>query len=618
MAFMIPTTLKNQDDTTRGERLLFDLFRRTLSDRCVVRYEMLLGERHYRPDFAIVDPERGILVVEVKDWGVSTISRATKEQFYVRYGRRAPSPQMNPNQKCQIYLRHTRENLAAMPVLRGSRGKLNVPIEYFVAFPNIRKQEFLDQGFSELIPVSRVLLKEDLGPKAFSDVYARTLPSLDAQLEKGQLDAIGAALFPNLRFALGTADGFIHQDGTTGEYVPLKPIHLSLEQERIAKSLGEGPRLLRGIAGTGKTLIMLYRAKLVAANNHKARILVLCWNTSLANYMRQAYDRLDFEAEGRVCIQHFSSFVWRLFSRKNLRAPGCDLDDPSFTQCFTSLHFSESEKYDAVYIDEAQDFRKEWIAFIFHNLVKGAPKERNLLIAADDAQRVYRGRDFSWASLDIPMIGRSKILKTVYRNSARVWVFSAFLLREKAAYLEENRERVDFSSKGGYDPVLLECDSLEKQIDKAVEIIQAFSKDGFAARNVLLLYRHKNVCGFPLIDVLRERFEEAGIPYDWIAEDARAKRGFDWQAETVKISTVHSAKGMDSPIVIVLGAETFDPRLSSEEYDETRLMYVALTRAREFLVVLHTGNGGLVTELRHCESEYKRLRDEIIDLEEPV
>jgi superfamily I DNA/RNA helicase len=62
---------------------------------------------------------------------------------------------------------------------------------------------------------------------------------------------------------------------------------------------------------------------------------------------------------------------------------------------------------------------------------------------------------------------------------------------------------------------------------------------------------------------------------------------------------------MDSPVVIILGAETFQPELSGVE-DETRLMYVALTRAREFLAVLYSGDDGLVPKLRYCQEQYLR------------
>lgn len=70
---------------------------------------------------------------------------------------------------------------------------------------------------------------------------------------------------------------------------------------------------------------------------------------------------------------------------------------------------------------------------------------------------------------------------------------------------------------------------------------------------------------------------------------------------------------MDAPVVIILGAETFQPELSKDDdYDEIRLMYVALTRAREVLVILYSGDGGLVPNLIECMNKYNQYREHII------
>ncbi len=610
MAFMIPSSLKNQLDTTAGERKLFTLLRNSLPDSCTVRYEVLLGERHYRPDYTLIDPSRGILVVEVKDWGSSTIAKATPDKFYVRYHGGAPTPQMNPRLKCEVYLRNVRESLVAMQDLRAESGRLRVPLEYLVAFPNMSREEFRQYGYDRLLPVEHVLLEEELehSGKAFRVRYDETLPGLDSSLTKGQLESIQKALFPDITIPTVFHHGFDSGDGTVVDAVSsVESYQLSLEQERIAKSLGEGPRLLRGIAGTGKTLIMLYRAKMMATNDEDLHILILCWNTSLANYMRQVYEMIDLQASGKVTIDNFSQFARRLVGRPPEAA--------GFEKSLYRFKPLESDKYDAIYVDEAQDFRREWIAFLYGKLLKGKPQERNLLVAADDAQRIYHGRDFRWSDLGIDMRGRSKILKTVYRNSARVWVFSAFLLKEKASYIRENPDRVRFSSKGGYDPQLVECASLQDQVERAVQIIKATLESGYVARNCLILYRHKKTNGFHVVDHLRDRLSADGIPNDWIAEDPGAKRTFDWRSNTVKISTVHSAKGMDSPIVIIVGAETFEEETIAGE-SEINLAYVALTRAREFLVMLHTGDGGVVPQLQQCQAQYEEYRDQIIGLED--
>jgi hypothetical protein len=626
MAIMIPTSLASQLDTTAGERKLFDIFERTLPNSCVVRYEVLLGVRYRRPDFMLLDPTRGILIVEVKDWGVDTIVRASLEEFQIRYNRRhPPSPQTNPDRKCQIYQRHASEQLFAKPSLRNQSGHLIVTVEYYVAFPNIEQSEFTENGLNRLIPPERVLFKEDLVHSGvpFYQRYDELLPVLNPALNDEQLKAIIAALLPDISIPHVTVPGFVKTEPRIVEtdQETLKTYNLSQEQELIAKSIGEGPRLLRGIAGTGKTLIMLYRAKMLAANKQDMKILILCWNVSLANYMRQVYERLQIEVEGKATILHFTAFIRRFLDTNAI-------DEPEFVQQLEQVSIRETDQYDAIYVDEAQDFRKEWIGFLFHRLLKGEePASKNLLVAADDAQRIYPTRDFewsdlfatrlyeggeiNWSQLGIPIEERT-ILKTIYRNSARVWIFAAFLLEERAAYVGESAGAVRFSAKGGYDPQLIECSSLKAQIEHTIEkIVEPTIQSGHAASNILILYRHKAIGNFHLMDYLLKRLEQANVPHDWIAEDNEAKETFEWEEDTVKISTVHSAKGMDSPIVIVLGAETFRPDQFDGE-DEIKLMYVALTRAREVLFVLHTGDGGLVPRLRACQKQYEQYRDSII------
>lgn len=635
MALMIPSSIDNIPGNTAGERKLFSILEKVLPNECQVRYEVLLGERDYRPDFTVIDPARGILIIEVKDWGIDRIVKANQDQFHIRgfRGESTAKPIMNPEKKCQIYVRSVREQLVSMPSLLDENDRLSIPVIYRLALSNISKEDFIDQNLDALIPTEKVIFQPDLkwDGKNFKTLYSNLYPKLNEKLSDEHIKSISAALYPDITMVSNVTNGFyINKDE-----IDQTTYNLSLEQEQLAKSLGEGPRLLRGIAGSGKTLIILYRAKMLAANNENTRILILCWNTALANYMRQAFDKIKINADGQnVVIKNFVGFVNSIYHGSQY-IDGDYLDTPESIELLNSMSVPEDEKFDAIYIDEAQDFRKEWISFLFEKLFKGTdPKKRNLLIAADDAQHIYKrvefdsadetprlhqGKELNWSKLGIPMRGRSKILNTVYRNSARVWSFAAFLLEEQASYVKETAMSVRFSSKGGFDPYLKECDGMNEQIKEASEIIQKMVTADYALKNVLILYRHKNVKGFPLVENLQETLDQMNISHNWIAADANAKRSFAWEDESVKISTVHSAKGMDKPIVIILGAETFDQDSSFKNQtkeDEKKLMYVAMTRACEFLVILHSGDKGMVKDLQRCQAEYGKYRDAIINRHE--
>ena len=640
MARTFPSNLSNYDFKELGEERVFNILK-NLSDDCRVWYEVVLGVRSRKPDFMVLDPSRGIVILEVKDWAKETIVGASPTAFRLKSKGGEHVDQKNPIRKCKVYLEEATEVLELEPVLIGKRDKLLCPIDYFVVFPKLTEEECVQLKLDRYLETDHIIFQKEVrNQTAFIDRMYSRLPVLSKPLAPDMLVAIRRRLREDV-----TIDSPAGKNGLLPGVLPEGEIQLAeeltpdvfaidIEQEELAKDLGEGPRLMRGIAGTGKTLIMLMRAKLLASNaesqGRNIRILVLCWNVSLANYMRQAFTSINIPLKApahaeitrrdSVPILHFAEFARQLVRRHREvpRFPRSDEDDfeAKVTQRLSGLKISEEEKYDVIIIDEAQDFQDEWLKFLFHKMFKGDdPKRKNLIMAADDAQRVYKSRNFTWTALGIPMTGeRSRILRKIYRNSARVWGFAAFLLKDIAKYYDENPD-LCFSPKRGIDPKLIECESASKQIDVCIDEIKSIGQSGYSWRNVLIIYnRAKTPNGFRLIDTLLYRLEQEQIPHEWITESMESKSTFNWAQDSVKISTALSAKGMDAPKVIVLNAESFGIDLESE-HDETKLMYVALTRAREELVVLHTGQGGIVPELQRCMKLYEQTRQRLIALE---
>lgn len=617
MAQMIPPTRDACDFQTKGEEKVFDLLKK-LPDDCLVFYEMRLGERDNRPDFLAVIPSRGIVIVEVKDWGKSTIKFAARREFEVKSLGGAYVHRKNPEWKCQLYLNDAKESLSTTDELTDERGRLKVSIAHLVIMPNLSQADFDELDLGKVLSRENVVFRDEVAnPARFLERVLGILPEHMPKLTARQILSIRGRLRDDV--AIEIPDQVKGSVTSGADRVPEDVFAIDLDQEILAKSLGEGPRLMRGIAGTGKTLIMLMRAKLMASNaeakNMHPRILIVCWNISLANYMRQIFDSLrgiQLNDKSGVVITHFMEFARDMARQHNVDFPRSS--EPHFedkvTRLLARMRIDSNDRFHAIFVDEGQDFQAEWIHFLFHKMARGyEPKEKNFLIAADDAQRIYRTRDFTWAKLDIPMQGRSRILRRVYRNSARVWGFAAFLLGSslQAVYPDVKVGELEFAPKRGYDPLLIDCLSPQEQVKKIISIIQ-MRPSHYLLRNILILYRSKNTNGYAIVDDLESQLTTTGIAYQRITEN---KSTFIWADECVKISTVHSAKGMDAPVVIVLGAETFD----DPETDETKLMYVALTRAREYLVVLFSGDGGMVPSLKRCNTLYNRSRNMLIKLE---
>ena len=67
MARMIPNSLDPIPSTTAGERKLFSILKSQLPEDCIVRREMMVGMSDQRPDYVIIDPQRGVTIIEVKE-----------------------------------------------------------------------------------------------------------------------------------------------------------------------------------------------------------------------------------------------------------------------------------------------------------------------------------------------------------------------------------------------------------------------------------------------------------------------------------------------------------------------------------------------------------------------
>src|SRR5690606_8480590 len=106
-------------------------------------------------------------------------------------------------------------------------------------------------------------------------------------------------------------------------------------------------------------------------------------------------------------------------------------------------------------------------------------------------------------------------------------------------------------------------------------------REGAGWRNMAVCYRTKSVG-----EQIARNFERDGIPFALLHNSA-AKRGFDPAADTVKIVTMHSSKGLEFPVVAIPGIGLMPAKEDTFD-DEARLLYVAMTRAMDQLLVTYS------------------------------
>ena len=108
-----------------------------------------------------------------------------------------------------------------------------------------------------------------------------------------QLDRVRWIMFPQVRVQ---TQGALFDDSDPDAELPSIMRVMDLQQEQLARSLGDGHRVIHGVAGSGKTMILGYRAEYLAkASTASSKpILILCFNEPLGVKLHLvSYTHLD-------------------------------------------------------------------------------------------------------------------------------------------------------------------------------------------------------------------------------------------------------------------------------------------------------------------------------------
>ena len=132
--------------------------------------------------------------------------------------------------------------------------------------PGVRGGAFEAADLDNIIPAERVICQDEMTetvePEAFQkrlwDMFTVTFKCL---LTLPQVDRVRWHLFPEIRVSQGTFD-LGSPSAPKVETVPDIVRVMDLQQEQLARSMGEGHRVIHGVAGSGKTMILGYRAQL--------------------------------------------------------------------------------------------------------------------------------------------------------------------------------------------------------------------------------------------------------------------------------------------------------------------------------------------------------------------
>lgn len=605
MAELIPTLNTCLSKMTSGERRFAQRLENLLEDDYICWYDIPVGRLRRYPDFIILHPARGLLFLEVKDWKLDTIKNidAARVELLTPRGIETTSNPIEQVRQCsyQVIDKLKRDKLLINQEGK-YKGSLCVPYGYGVVLTNIARAQ-LDRAIpleaqDSILPHHLVICKDEMistiDPERFqSKLWHMFNYQFGNKLTLPQVDRIRWHLFPEIRISSPEQQTLLPLDSddesvNTNAYIPDIIKIMDIQQEQLARSLGDGHRVIHGVAGSGKTLILGYRC-LHLAEQLKKPILVLCFNITLAARLRSFID--DKGISGQVQVYHFHDWCGQQIKTYHLdvikgEAPYWERQVETVINGVEKGNIPKGQ-YGALLIDEGHDFEAEWLTLITQMI---DPDTNSLLLLYDDAQSIYKKKnnlDFSLASVGIQAQGRTTVLRLNYRNTREILSFSYQFAKQ---YFENSDTKeiplIHPESAGitGSHPVVKKFSTMDQEVEYAIKCLLHWQKNGSAWSDIAIIYPCKHI-GTKVSEALKAK----GIPYILLAK-SEYKKKYNPSTNVVNVLPIPSSKGLEFKTVVILNSSNI-PKKSSDRSEDIRRLYVGMTRAtHNLLATYHTEN----------------------------
>jgi superfamily I DNA/RNA helicase len=391
----------------------------------------------------------------------------------------------------------------------------------------------------------------------------------------------------------------------------LRPV-MSKEQQRLCGfSIDGKPRLVRGVAGSGKTWVLAHWLQKTVQSlsvRPDARVWAVYANQALRRLIEDTIQEA-WRADGGSgrspleCVQllHVKYLLQDLFREQRLLWHGDEWDyNAQAAEYLKHVPFEQvTHRCHAMFIDEAQDMGPETLKLL-SALVEPTdpenPSARAIYIFYDDAQNIRGCPRPKWSDIGLGMRGRSTVMKESFRSTRPITEFALNVLYrlQPPDSDADHKELVDlglieqvsrqsspwwhvrFNQVEGPTPIFRKYGSLEQQVEAlGSQIMDWISKDGVRPCDICIL---SNDHAF-LNRVDREigprlRGLNVQIVRDPGQGDAR-------DPNAIVVSTSFSFKGYEAEVVVIGGVERF---IAKGQILPNNL-YVAMTRARSVLAI---------------------------------
>lgn len=533
-------------------------------------------------------PKVGIAVFEVKDWNLSAMkysvrSRIEKSPVLIgeKDGKEFSLQDQNPIEKIYRYKKEIHELYC--PRIDGKFGF--AAITAGVIFPFAK-----DESVKELFSASVQFRQMDKYPNYNPLVGANSVQSGDI-----------AAVFPessrkysnfmNDYLANDLRNWLIEPDfsATQRQRLELDKTQLSFVRTRTRT----GYRRIKGAAGSGKSLVLAARASELLSQGKE--VLVVTFNITLLHYLmdisvrwknannntRRNITWLNFHSWcKRVCLENDCEKEYKeLLSIGQFTDAILREDLPRFVSQLLDKKDNASPRYDAVLVDEGQDFLPSW----WDALRKVCRHNGEMLLVADATQDIY-GTASSWTDEAMTGAGFSggwAELKVSYRLPPLALDYA---IKFAEQFLPSDMVDLPVSEQTELDfyPCKLKWvqtrpELVSKVCREELFLLAVDAKPNMLSIPDITFLSNTKQNGYEVIKEVGNKGVRAVHTYAKDEEESRRQKvGFYMGDSRIKATTLHSFKGWESRAIVIFIGQSVNKK-------SLALIYTGLTRIKRHL-----------------------------------
>lgn len=569
MAEMIPALAPHK--TPYSERSIFERLKKDPATKeWIILHSLGLSSTRVGPhgevDFVILVPGAGVLCLEVKGGGISCSGGQWKQENLQtgKITQLNKSPYLQARENMFSLMRHVVAHFGNKhPVSQAT-------FSYAVAFPATKSPPHTPETEAwETFDIESLR-------RPISILVLMNLEQMRKKLARGvPVESVSSR-------TLGSLRKFLRPDF---ERVVMRAATISQSEEQLMSLTDEqydyldvaarnSRAIITGAAGTGKTVLALKHASDEAESGR--RVLLLCFNRMLANWLA---GEVNGSGEERITVSTYHRLLNNIIDDSPLREEyeqACHGQEASsifgeIGPVYAELAISLVEiAFDTIVIDEGQDLINDSNLPVFNVLVNGGLAGGRWAVFGDfNRQAIYESPSKT---------GGEEVCLDMLRTYCRE--FSVVPLRKNCRNTRPIGEETALLS--GFD-------SLPYRLGRAEGLAvdyRYWRRPGDHAEQLGRVIRKLIDEDISLSDVVilgPTRLENSAIQAavdDLPVSIVAMSEGARLDGSAIPYSTIHAFKGMESPVVILIGIEDFD-----SDYQRA-LLYVGMSRARSHLIVL--------------------------------